>query len=66
MGFVSVIIASVIGAGGLGGEVYKGLKALRIGERFSRQQAEKTAQILAQKLDLAVEEKAARTSTQTQ
>ncbi|MEQ8931881.1 MAG: ABC transporter permease subunit [Silicimonas sp.] len=30
--FAMVIIASVIGAGGLGGEVYKGLKALRIGE----------------------------------
>lgn len=30
--FAMVIIASVIGAGGLGGEVYQGLKALRIGE----------------------------------
>ncbi|HEY9037457.1 MAG TPA: ABC transporter permease subunit [Roseovarius sp.] len=29
--FAMVIIASVIGAGGLGGEVYQGLKALRIG-----------------------------------
>jgi len=30
--FAMVIIASVIGAGGLGGEVYQGLKALRIGD----------------------------------
>ncbi|MEY8798811.1 ABC transporter permease [Leisingera sp. XS_AS12] len=30
--FAMVIIASVIGAGGLGGKVYQGLKALRIGE----------------------------------
>lgn len=37
-------------------------EALRIGDRFSRQQVEKTAQDLAQKLGLEVEEKAPRIS----
>ena len=37
-------------------------EALRIGDRFSRQQVEKTAQALAQKLGLEVEEKASRIS----
>lgn len=37
-------------------------EALRIGDRFSRQQVEKTAQALAQELGLEVEEKATRMS----
>ena len=37
-------------------------EALCIGDRFSRQQVEQTAQALAQKLDIAVEEKAQRVS----
>lgn len=41
-------------------------EALRIGDRFSRQQVEKTAQALAQKLGLEVEEKAARISRLSQ
>lgn len=41
-------------------------EALRIGDRFSRQQVEKTAQALAQKLGLEVEEKASRISTLAQ
>ena len=39
---------------------------LRIGDRFSRQQVEKTAQALAQKLGLEVEEKASRISRLSQ
>lgn len=39
------------------GLTLKNGEALRIGERFSRQQVEKTAQALAQKLGLTVEEK---------
>jgi len=41
-------------------------ETLRIGDRFSRQQVEKTAQALAQNLGVAVEEKASRTSKLSQ
>ncbi|MEZ0121369.1 MAG: hypothetical protein AB9Q22_04090 [Candidatus Reddybacter sp.] len=41
-------------------------EALRIGDRFSHQQVEKTAQALAQNLSVAVEEKASKISRLSQ